>query len=61
MLDRFDNATGTGALGGPTSTTAPEARAYYTDYYYDAADRLTQCRAISRKHAGAEHGDHAAL
>jgi RHS repeat-associated protein len=38
---RFDNASGTGALGGPNSTTAPQARVYYTDSYYDAVDRLT--------------------
>lgn len=38
---RFHNATGTGPLGNPTSTTQPQARDYYTTYYYDAADRLT--------------------
>ena len=38
---RFHNATGTGALGDPSSTTAPQARVYYTGSYYDAADRLT--------------------
>jgi len=38
---RFNDATGTGALGGPTSTTAPQARDYYAGSYYDAADRLT--------------------
>jgi RHS repeat-associated protein len=38
---RFHNATGTGALGGPASTSAPQARVYFTGSYYDAADRLT--------------------
>src|SRR5208282_1382955 len=38
---RFNTATGTGPLGGPTSTTMPQARDYYTGSYYDAADRLT--------------------
>jgi RHS repeat-associated protein len=38
---RFNNATGTGALGDPTSTAAPQARVYYTGSYYDAANRLT--------------------
>jgi YD repeat-containing protein len=36
---RFDNATGTGVLGDPTSGIA--ARVYYAGAYYDAADRLT--------------------
>jgi RHS repeat-associated protein len=36
---RFDNATGTGPLGNPT--TSPTARVSYTAAYYDAADRLT--------------------
>jgi RHS repeat-associated protein len=39
---RFHNATGTGALGGPTSTTPPPARVSYTASYYDAVDRLTE-------------------
>jgi RHS repeat-associated protein len=38
---RFHNATGTGALGDPSSTTAPQARVSYTGSYYDAANRLT--------------------
>lgn len=38
---RFNDVTGTGALGGPNSTNAPQARDYYTGSYYDAADRLT--------------------
>ncbi len=38
---RFHDATGTGALGGPDSTDAPKARVYYAASYYDAADRLT--------------------
>lgn len=38
---RFNTATGTGPLGGPTSTTMPQARDYYIGSYYDAADRLT--------------------
>ena len=36
--DRFDSATGTGALGTPT--TGVSARVYYTGYYYDLAGRL---------------------
>ncbi len=36
---RFDDATGTGALGTP-STGVP-ARVYFMAYYYDAADRPT--------------------
>jgi RHS repeat-associated protein len=36
---RFNNDTGTGALGNPTSGIG--ARVYYTTAYYDAADRLT--------------------
>ena len=36
---RFDNATGTGPLGTPTSGIG--ARVYYTATYYDAADRPT--------------------
>jgi RHS repeat-associated protein len=36
---RFHNATGTGALGTPTSGVL--ARVSYAAYYYDAADRLT--------------------
>ena len=36
---RFDNATGTGPLGTPTSGVG--ARVYYTATYYDAADRPT--------------------
>ncbi len=36
---RFDNATGTGALGTPTSGIG--ARVYYAAAYYDNADRLT--------------------
>jgi RHS repeat-associated protein len=36
---RFHNATGTGALGSPTSGIG--ARVYYTADYYDNADRLT--------------------
>jgi RHS repeat-associated protein len=35
---RFHNATGTGALGSPTSGIG--ARDYYSTYYYDAANRL---------------------
>jgi RHS repeat-associated protein len=35
---RFDNATGTGPLGNPTSGVG--ARVYYTADYYDAANRL---------------------
>jgi YD repeat-containing protein len=35
---RFDNATGTGALGDPTSGIG--ARVYYAGAYYDNADRL---------------------
>jgi RHS repeat-associated protein len=35
--NRFNTDTGTGALGGPSSTNA--ARVYYTVSYYDAADR----------------------
>jgi len=35
--DRFDTATGTGALG--TSTTGVNARVSYVAYYYDLADR----------------------
>jgi hypothetical protein len=35
---RFDNATGTGPLGTPTSGIG--ARVYYTANYYDNADRL---------------------
>jgi RHS repeat-associated protein len=38
---RFHDASGTGALGGPSNTTAPQARDYYTGFYYDAVDRLT--------------------
>ncbi|MGH7222008.1 MAG: hypothetical protein ACRELF_02140, partial [Gemmataceae bacterium] len=36
---RFDNSTGTGPLGNPTSGIG--ARVYYTADYYDNADRLT--------------------
>ena len=36
---RFDNATGTGPLGTPTSGVG--ARVYYAAAYYDNADRLT--------------------
>jgi RHS repeat-associated protein len=36
---RFDNATGTGPLGTPTTGVA--ARVYYSAAYYDAADRPT--------------------
>jgi len=36
--DRFDTATGTGALGTPT--TGVNARVSYVAYYYDLADRL---------------------
>jgi YD repeat-containing protein len=36
---RFDNATGTGALGTPSSGIG--ARVYYAAAYYDNADRLT--------------------
>ena len=36
---RFNTDTGTGALGGPTSTNA--ARVYYTSSFYDGANRLT--------------------
>ncbi len=36
---RFDNATGTGPLGDPTSGIG--ARVYYAAAYYDNADRLT--------------------
>jgi YD repeat-containing protein len=36
---RFHNATGTGALGSPTSGIG--ARVYYAAAYYDSADRLT--------------------
>ena len=36
---RFDNATGTGPLGTPTSGV--EARVYYSGSYYDTAGRLT--------------------
>ena len=36
---RFDNATGTGTLGTPTSGIG--ARVYYAAAYYDDADRLT--------------------
>jgi YD repeat-containing protein len=36
---RFDNATGTGALGSPTSGIG--ARVYYAASYFDAIDRLT--------------------
>jgi YD repeat-containing protein len=35
---RFDDATGTGALGD--ATTGVHARVYYTGNYYDSADRL---------------------
>ncbi|MDB5295746.1 MAG: repeat-associated core domain protein, partial [Phycisphaerales bacterium] len=38
---RFHDATATGALGDPGSTTAPKARVYYSAGYYDAADRPT--------------------
>jgi RHS repeat-associated protein len=37
---RFDDATGTGMLGDPSTTIAPKARVYFTASYYDAADRL---------------------
>jgi RHS repeat-associated protein len=37
--DRFDTDAGTGPLGNVQTT--PYVRAYYTAYYYDAADRLT--------------------
>ena len=33
---RFDNATGTGALGSPTTETAPKARVSYSASYPDA-------------------------
>src|ERR1019366_4100884 len=39
VSQRFHNATGTGALGTPTSGVG--ARVYYAASYYDNADRLT--------------------
>jgi RHS repeat-associated protein len=39
--ERFNDASGNGALGGPDSTTVPPARVYYSGAYYDAANRLT--------------------
>ncbi len=40
--ERFNDATDTGALGNPGSTSpTPKARVYYSADYYDAADRLT--------------------
>ncbi len=38
---RFHDATGTGELGDPASTTAPKARVSYAASYYDRADRKT--------------------
>ncbi|HLL90410.1 MAG TPA: RHS repeat domain-containing protein, partial [Tepidisphaeraceae bacterium] len=38
---RFHDATGTGALGDPSSTTQDKARVSYKAFYYDAADRAT--------------------
>ena len=38
---RFDNATGTGSLGTPTSTTQPQARVSYSSNWYDLAGRLS--------------------
>ncbi|MFO0929436.1 MAG: SdrD B-like domain-containing protein [Gemmataceae bacterium] len=41
---RFHDATGTGALGTPT--TGVQARVSYAGYYYDKADRLTDTVAV---------------
>lgn len=41
LRQRFHDATGTGALGTPTSTTEPKARVSYSAGYYDAANRKT--------------------
>ena len=38
---RFNDAIGTGTLGGPSSSNAPQARVYFTTSYYDAAVRPT--------------------
>jgi RHS repeat-associated protein len=38
---RFEDATLPGPLGGPGSTTAPQARDSFSGFYYDAADRRT--------------------
>jgi RHS repeat-associated protein len=51
---RFHDASGTGALAGPSSTTAPRSRDYYTDFYYDAADRLTTTADVGTN-GGAAH------
>ncbi|MCL2648262.1 MAG: fibronectin type III domain-containing protein, partial [Phycisphaerales bacterium] len=37
---RFDDATGTGELGDPSSTTQPKARVSYSLSYYDVGGRL---------------------
>ena len=36
---RFHDATATGALGDPSSTTQPNARVYYSEFFYDPAGR----------------------
>lgn len=42
LRQRFHNATGTGALGSPGSTTQPKARVYYSASWYDKAGRVTE-------------------
>lgn len=41
VRQRFHDASGTGALGTPASTTSPKARVSYTQYFYDPLSRLT--------------------
>lgn len=51
--ERFHDATGTGALRKRTSTVTP-SRSYFTDMYYDAANRMTDSVNVGTA-GGIEH------